>query len=238
MSDSLWPHGPQHSRLPCPSPSPGACSNSCPLSQWCHPTISSSAIPFSSCLQSFPASGSFLMSRLFASGGHSTGISASASVLPVNTQGWFPLGWIGKLYCISAICTVFNTCLIVSQLFAQYLILAFSVFSVMSDSLQPHGLEPAGFSLHGITRKEYLSRLPFPPPGILPAQGLNLHLPYSLRLQEDLFYHWATWEAHLIVIWPLVLCDSPKGYLSLWVMVCQPIGEQTLQCEFLSICFH
>ena len=80
----------QHARLPCTSPSPGACSNSCPLSQWCHPTISSSVVPFSSCLQSFPASGSFPMSQLFASGGQSIGASA-ASVLPMNIQAWFPL---------------------------------------------------------------------------------------------------------------------------------------------------
>jgi len=84
MSDSLQPHGLQHARLPCPSPAPGACSNSGPSSQWCHLTISSSVVRFSSCLQSFPASGSFLMSQLFASGGRSTGASASASVLPMN----------------------------------------------------------------------------------------------------------------------------------------------------------
>ena len=86
----------QHARLPCPSPSPGACSNSCPLSQWCHPTISSSVVPFS-CLQSFPASGPFLMSRLFVSGGQRIGASASASVFPVNIQDWFPLGWTGLI---------------------------------------------------------------------------------------------------------------------------------------------
>ena len=92
MSDSLWPHVLQHTRLPCPSPSPGVCSHSCPFSRWCHPTISSSVVPFSSRLQSFPASGSFPMSWLFASAGQSTGASASASVLPMNIQGWFPLG--------------------------------------------------------------------------------------------------------------------------------------------------
>ena len=95
MSDSLWPHGLQHARLPCPSPTPGVYSNSCPLSRWCHPTISSSFIPFSSCPQSFPASGSFPMSQLFTSGGQSIGVSASASVLPMNTQDWFPLGLTG-----------------------------------------------------------------------------------------------------------------------------------------------
>ena len=93
MSDSLWPHGPQHVRLPCPSQTPRVHSNSCPLSQWCHPTISSSVVPFSFFLQSFPASGSFTMSQLFVSGGQSIGVSASASVLPMNIQDWFPLGW-------------------------------------------------------------------------------------------------------------------------------------------------
>ena len=94
MSDSLRPHEPEHVRSPCPSPTPGVHPNSCPLSQWCHPTISSSVVPFS-CPQSFPASGSFQMSQLFASGGQSIGVSASASVLPMNIQDWFPLGWTG-----------------------------------------------------------------------------------------------------------------------------------------------
>ena len=95
MSYSLQPHGLQHARPPCSSPAPGIYSNSCPLSQWCHPTISPSVILFSSCLQSFPASGSFPVSHLFPSGGQSIGVSASTSVLPVNTQDWFPLGWTG-----------------------------------------------------------------------------------------------------------------------------------------------
>ena len=90
--DSLRPHGLQHAKPPCPSPTPEACSNSCPLSQWCHPTISSSVVPFSSCLQSFPASRSFQKSQFFTSGGQSIGASASASVLPINIQDWFPLG--------------------------------------------------------------------------------------------------------------------------------------------------
>ena len=89
MSDSLWPY-----ELPCPSLTPRVYPNSCPLSQWCHPTISSSVSPFFSCPQSFPASGSFPVSQLFASGGQSIGVSASTSVLPMNTQDWFPLGWI------------------------------------------------------------------------------------------------------------------------------------------------
>ena len=95
MSDSLQPHGLQHTRLSCPSLSPEACSNSCPLSWWCHPSILSSVIPFSSHLQSFPASWSFPMSQLFESGGQNIGVSASASVLPMNIQDWFPLGWTG-----------------------------------------------------------------------------------------------------------------------------------------------
>ena len=95
MSDSLWPHGLQHTRPPCPSPTPGVYSHSCPLSQWCHPTISSSVIPFSSCLQSFLASGSFQMSQFYASFGQSIGVSASVSVLPMNIQDWSPLGWTG-----------------------------------------------------------------------------------------------------------------------------------------------
>ena len=94
-SDTLRPHGLQHTRPPCPSPAPGIYSNSCPSSRWCHPAISSSVVPFSSCLQSFPASGSFQKSQLFASGGQSIGASASAWVLPMNIQDWSPLGWTG-----------------------------------------------------------------------------------------------------------------------------------------------
>ena len=93
MPDSLQPHGLQHARPLCPSPAPRAYLDSCPLSQWCYPTISSSVIPFSSCLQSFPASESFKMSKFFASGGQSIGVLASASALPVNIQDWFPLAW-------------------------------------------------------------------------------------------------------------------------------------------------
>ena len=95
VSDSLRPHELQHARPPCPSPTPGVHSDSRPLSQWCHPAISSSVIPFSSCTQSLPASESFPMSQLFAWGGQSTGVSASTSVLPMNIQDWFPLGWTG-----------------------------------------------------------------------------------------------------------------------------------------------
>ena len=95
VSGSLWPHRLQYANFPCPSPTPRAYSNSCPLNRWCHPTVSSSVMPFSSCLQSFPASGSFQMSQSFPSGGQSIGVTASTSVLPMNTQDWPPLGWTG-----------------------------------------------------------------------------------------------------------------------------------------------
>ena len=95
VSDFLWPHGLQHVSLPCPSPAPGACSNSCPLSWWCYSTISFSVVSFSSCLQSLPASGSFPMSQFIPSGGQTIGASVSASVLPMNIQDWFPLGLTG-----------------------------------------------------------------------------------------------------------------------------------------------
>ena len=101
MSDSVWPHGLQHVRPPCPSPTQlnsWIYINSYPLSRWCHPTISSSVVPFSSCLQSFPASGSFPMSQFFTSGGQSIGVLASTSVLPMNIQGWFNLGWTGWIF--------------------------------------------------------------------------------------------------------------------------------------------
>ena len=98
VSNSLWPHGLQHARLPCPLISPGICSNSCPLNPWCQPTISSSVIPFSSCLQFFPVSESFPVSQSFTSGGQRIGVSTSASVLPMNIQDWFPLGWTALVF--------------------------------------------------------------------------------------------------------------------------------------------
>ena len=99
VSHSLQPHGLLHTRPSCPSPTPGVYSNSCPLSRWCHPTISSSVVPFSSCLQSCPASGFFPMRQFFASGSQSIGVSASTSILPMNTQDWSPLGWTGWISC-------------------------------------------------------------------------------------------------------------------------------------------
>ena len=106
MSDSLRPHELQHARPPCPTPIPRVHPNPCLLSRWCHPTISSSVVPFSSCLQSFPASGSFQMSQFFTSGGQSIGVSASASVLPMNTQDWFPLGWTGWIFSLILKCSL------------------------------------------------------------------------------------------------------------------------------------
>ena len=121
MSDSLQPHGLQHIRLPCPSPSSGTCSYSCPLSQWCHPDISSSVIPFFSCLQSFPASGSFQMSQLFESGGQTIGVSAS-SVLPMNTQDWSPLGWTGWISLqFKGLSRVFSNTTVQKQFFSTQL---------------------------------------------------------------------------------------------------------------------
>ena len=99
VSNSLWPHGLQHTRPPCPSPAPRVDSSSCPLSWWCHQTISSSVVPFSSHLQSLPASRFFQISQFFSSGGQSIGVSASTSVHPMNTKDWFPLGWTGWISC-------------------------------------------------------------------------------------------------------------------------------------------
>ena len=122
---TLQPHGLQHTRPPCPSPTPGAYSNSCPLSWWCHPTISISVIPFSSRLQCFPASGSFPMSQFFTSGGPSIRVSASASVLPMNIQDWLPLGWTGWISVQSkGLSRVFsNTTVQKHQLFGTHLFL-------------------------------------------------------------------------------------------------------------------
>ena len=124
MSDSLQPHESQHARPPCPSPTPGVHPNSCPLSRWCHPTISSSVIPFSSCPQSFPASGSFPMSQLFAWCGQSIGVSASTSVLPMNTQDWSPLGWTGWISLQSKrLWRVFSNTTVQKQQFFSFLFL-------------------------------------------------------------------------------------------------------------------
>ena len=118
MSDSLRPHGLQHARLPCPSPTPGAYSNSCLSRQWCYPTVSSSVILFSSCLQSFPALGSFSMSWLFTLGGQNIGPSASATANPMNIQSWFPLGLTGWIFLLSkGLSRVFSSTIVQKQQF-------------------------------------------------------------------------------------------------------------------------
>ena len=130
--NSLQPHGLQHARPPCPSPPPRVYSNSCPSSQWCHPTISSSVIPFSSWLQSFPASGFFPMNQFFPTGGQRIGASVSASVLPVNIQDWFPLGWTGWISLLSkGLSRVFsNTTVQKHQLLALSLLYGLTLKSI------------------------------------------------------------------------------------------------------------
>ena len=142
VSNSLRPHEPQHTRPPCPSPTLGVYSNPCPSSRWCRPTISSSVIPFSSCPQSFPASGSFSMSQLFASGGLSIGVSASASVLPMNTQDW-SVGWTG---CISLLSkglsrVLSNTTIQKHQFFGAQLSSQSSSLTSTHDHWKNHSLD-------------------------------------------------------------------------------------------------
>ena len=142
MSDSLQPHGLQSARLPYPSPSPGACSNSCPSNWWCYPTISSSVIPFSSCLQSFPASGSFPMSQFFASGGESIGASASASVLPMNIQDWFPLGLTGWIYLLpKGLSRVFSNTTVQSISSSALNVLYGSTLTFLCDCWKNHNFD-------------------------------------------------------------------------------------------------
>ena len=126
MSNSLQPHGLQYTRPPCPSPTPGVCSDSCPLSWWFHPTISSSVVPFSSHLQSFPTSESFQMSQFFPSGGQSIGVSASASVFSMNIQDWFPLGWTGWISLLSKRRVFSNTTVQKHQFFGAQLSLQYN----------------------------------------------------------------------------------------------------------------
>ena len=140
--DSLWLHGLQHTRPPCPTSTPRACSKSCPSSRWCHPNISSSVIPFSSCLQSFPASGSFPMSQLFASVDQSIGVSASASVLPMNIQDWFPLGLTGWVSLQSKeLSGVFNTTVQKHQFFGAQLSSYVNLASIFLFFLGGEGLQ-------------------------------------------------------------------------------------------------
>ena len=142
MSNSLWPHEPQHTRPPCPSPTARVHPNPCPFSQWCHATISSSVVPFSSCPQSFPPSGSFKMSQLFPSGGQSIGVSASTSVLPMNTKDWSPLGWTGWIFLQSkGLSRVFsNTTVQKHQFFGTQLLYSPTVTSI-HDHWKNHNLD-------------------------------------------------------------------------------------------------
>ena len=146
VSDSLQPHGLQYTRLPCPSPTPRACSNSCSSSLWCHSTIS--VVPFSFCLQSFPASGSFPVSQFFTWGGQSIGVSASTSVLPMNTQNWSPSGWTGWISLQSkGLSRVFSNTTVQkyqffnTQLFAFYLLLTLYLFKTIEMMLDKNQIQ-------------------------------------------------------------------------------------------------
>ena len=142
MSSSLWPHESQHAKLPCPSPIPGVHSNSCPSSRCCHPAISSSVIPFSSCPQSLPTSGSFPMSQLFASGGQSTGVLASASVLPMNTQDWSPLGWTGWVSLQSkGLSRIFSNTTVQKHQFFSFSFLHSPTLTSIHDHWKNHSLD-------------------------------------------------------------------------------------------------
>ena len=140
---TLQPHESQHARLPCPSPTPGVHSDSCPLSWWCYPAISSSVVPFSSCLQSFTASGSLPMNQFFTSGGQRIGVSASTSVLPMNTQDWFPLGWTGRISLLSkGLPRVFSNITVQKhQFFSAQLSLCESVLTSIRDYWKNHSLD-------------------------------------------------------------------------------------------------
>ena len=151
VSDPLWPHGLQHARPPCPSPTPRIYSNPCPLSRWCHPTISSSIVPFSSRLQSFPASRSFQISQLFATGDQSIGVSASTSVLPMNIQDWFPLAWTGWISWLSkGLSRIFsNTTVQKHQLFGAQVLL-WKVAQLCPTLCNPMDCSLPGSTIHGI----------------------------------------------------------------------------------------
>ena len=168
MSDSLRPHGLQHNRFPCPSPTLGACSNSHPLSQWRHSTISSSVTRFTSCLQSSPASGSFPMSQFFASGGQSVG--SSASVLPMNSQGWFPLGWTGLISLQSKG---------LSRVFSKFKSLSSSTLSFLTLC------DPMDYTRNSPGQNTGVGSLSLLQ-GIFPTQGLNLGLPHGRQILYQL----------------------------------------------------
>ena len=188
MSDSLQPHGLQHTRLPCPSLSLRVCSNSCSSSRWCHPTISSSVVPFSSCLQSFPASGSFPVSQFFALSGHSIGASTSASVLPLNIQNWFPLG------------------------FSNPLLLLLLTHSVMSNSSWPH--RPACQASLPLTISRSLPKL-MSIASVMPSSHLILWCP--LLLLPSIFPSIRVFSSELVLqnrwpkYWSFSFSTSPSN---------------------------
>ena len=198
VSDSLWPHESQHARPPCPSPTPGVHSNSCASSRWCRPAISSSVVPFSYCPQSLPASGSFPMSQLFAWDGQNIGVSALASVLPKNTQGWSPLEWTGWISLQSKYVYLTKISrgkwkspfpLTSSHLNLIHLYVCICVFShsVVSNSATPQTVAHQAPLSMEIFRQEYWSGLPFPPPGNLLDPGTEPMSLTSLALAGRFF---------------------------------------------------
>ena len=194
LSDSLWPHESQHARPLCPSPTPRVHPNSCALSQWCHPTISSSVVPFSSCPQSLPASGSFPMSQLVAWGGQSIGVSASPSVLPMNTQDWSPLGWTGWISLQSkGLSRVFsNTTVQKHQFFSIQLYSQENVGSHQRKIPYVHGQRRSPSKSVG-GAKSCLESNPIPTPVFLPGESheqrsLVGYSPWGCRFIHD----WAT----------------------------------------------
>ena len=184
QSDSLQPHGLQHARPPCPLLTPGVYSDSCPFSQWCHLTISSSVVPFSSCLQSFPASGSFLMSQFFASGGQSIEVSASASVLPVNIQEWFPLTWTSLiLHSLKLYWSLTKTLIFLQPVSLIFLhVCMLSSFSHVWLFMTPLGCSLPGFSVPGILQARKLEWVPCLLPWALLNPGTE---PVSPAFQVD-----------------------------------------------------
>ena len=180
MSNFLPPHGLQHASPLCPSPDPRVYSNSCPLSWWCHPTISSPVVPFSSHLQSFPASGSFPMSQLFASGGPSIGVSAPTSVLPMNTQDWSPLGWTGWISLKSTLTSTPCVC-------------AKSLQSCLTLLAPEAVVHQTPLSI-GFSRQEYWGGFPCPPSEDLPDSGIEPQSLMSPVFAGGFFITSTTWE--------------------------------------------
>ena len=200
MSHYLWPHELQHARLLCPSLSPGVCSNSCPLSWWFHPTTLSPVTSFSSRPQSFPASRSFPMTRLFTSGGQSIGASASALVLPVNTQDWFPLGLSALISCCPRDSQ--ESSLALSLLYRAPCMCLCLVAASCLTLCDPMDCSPPGSSVHGILQGEYWS-CHFLLQGIFPTQGLS---PGLLHCRQTAIHQFNRFPEHLLHVRPCVRC--------------------------------